>query len=248
MEIGIGPWEILSRTGQPAANYVGTLPGKFHGRKLLQPIIILNEPLWRNGWLRVWVEESRRMRLLACFLLWLGILTAGTEAAGKLPWAARSRALEVYAPPAVVRHNWPEAPGTIIVDTASRRLFLLLPEKQAIRYTVAVGRQGFGWHGSAEIGRRAEWPEWVPPREMAVRAAGEHRFLPYSIDGGPFNPLGARALYLFQGKHDTLIRIHGTNEPKSIGRSVSSGCIRMRNDDIIDLYGRVVLGTPVIVW
>jgi lipoprotein-anchoring transpeptidase ErfK/SrfK len=188
------------------------------------------------------------MRLAVCFLLWLGVLVAATEAAQRPSWFGSAENPEAYAPPAVVGHDWSEDPGTIIVDTAAHRLFLLLPGEKAMRYTVAVGRQGFGWHGTAAIGRRAKWPEWIPPREMAVRATRNHRFLPYSIDGGPFNPLGARALYLFQGKHDTLIRIHGTNEPKSIGRSVSSGCIRMRNEDIIDLYGRVAIGTRVVVW
>lgn len=187
------------------------------------------------------------MRLAACFLLWLGVLVTAGAAAQKSSWFVRPRTLDTYVPPAVVAHDWREDPGVIIVDTGARRLFLLLSGNRAVRYTVAVGREGYGWHGRATIGRRAEWPTWAPPGEMAVRAARNHRFLPYSLDGGPLNPLGARALYLFQGKRDTVIRIHGTNDPKSIGRSVSSGCIRMRNEDIIDLYGRVSIGTTVVV-
>ncbi len=187
------------------------------------------------------------MRLITCFLLGFFILTAAGHAAEQPSWRGRLQATDGYSPPSIVRHKRSEAPGTIVVDTSARRLLLLLSHDRAIRYTVAVGRSGFDWRGTAEVGRRAEWPEWIPPREMTKRAARMHRFLPYSIDGGPLNPLGARALYLFQDGRDTLIRIHGTNEPKSIGRSVSSGCIRMRNEDIIDLYGRVAVGTAVVV-
>jgi len=140
-----------------------------------------------------------------------------------------------------------EAPGTIIIETSEHRLYLVLPGGKAMRYSVGVGRDGFGWQGTARIARRALWPEWHPPRDMIERAAAQSRFLPYSLDGGKLNPLGARALYLYQGARDTLYRIHGTNEPRSIGRSVSSGCIRMLNEDVIDLYDRVGIGTKVIV-
>jgi lipoprotein-anchoring transpeptidase ErfK/SrfK len=140
-----------------------------------------------------------------------------------------------------------EAPGTIIIETSEHRLYLVLPGGKAMRYAVGVGRDGFGWQGTARIARRALWPEWHPPRAMIERAATQSRFLPYSLDGGKLNPLGARALYLYQGDRDTLYRIHGTNEPRSIGRSVSSGCIRMLNEDVIDLYDRVGIGTKVIV-
>ena len=108
---------------------------------------------------------------------------------------------------------------------------------------IGVGRQGFSWKGTAEIGRKAFWPGWTPPPEMLARQPE----LPVHLDGGMENPLGARALYLFQDKKDTLFRIHGTNEPKSIGKAVSSGCIRMLDADVIDLYGRVAKGTPVVV-
>jgi lipoprotein-anchoring transpeptidase ErfK/SrfK len=147
----------------------------------------------------------------------------------------------------IVGYKTSEAPGTVIIETSRHRLYLVLPGGRAVRYSVGVGRDGFGWQGTARIARRALWPEWHPPRDMIERAAAQSRFLPYSLDGGKLNPLGARALYLYQGARDTLYRIHGTNEPRSIGRSVSSGCIRMLNEDVIDLYGRVGIGTKVIV-
>ena len=147
----------------------------------------------------------------------------------------------------VVAFDAPEPPGTVVVDSPNHRLYLVLSGGKAIRYSVGVGREGYGWSGVARIARRAEWPDWYPPPEMIARAAKQNQFLPFSIEGGPFNPLGARALYLYQGSRDTMVRIHGTNEPKSVGRSVSSGCIRMRNEDVIDLYGRVGIGTRVVV-
>ncbi|HXT05832.1 MAG TPA: L,D-transpeptidase [Roseiarcus sp.] len=136
-----------------------------------------------------------------------------------------------------------EPPGTLTVSTRLRRLFLSLPDGEALEYKIAVGRQGFSWKGKAEIGRKAYWPGWTPPPEMLAR---DHS-LPAHVDGGMGNPLGARALYLFENHKDTLFRIHGTNEPRSIGKAVSSGCIRMLNADVIDLYGRVQKGTKVVV-
>ena len=136
-----------------------------------------------------------------------------------------------------------EAPGTLTVDTKSRKLFLSLGDGRAIEYRIGVGRQGFSWKGLAAIGRKAFWPGWTPPPEMLARQPE----LPAHTDGGLGNPLGARALYLFQDNKDTLFRIHGTNDPKSIGKAVSSGCIRMLNSDVIDLFQRVGKGTPVVV-
>jgi lipoprotein-anchoring transpeptidase ErfK/SrfK len=141
-----------------------------------------------------------------------------------------------------------EAPGTIVIDTSARNLYLVLPGKQAIVYRVATGAEAYGWTGQATIGRMAEWPTWMPtasimqrwPEFQAYRAHGP-------LAGAYDNPLGARALYLYQGNHDTLYRIHGTNEPSEIGQSVSSGCIRMRDLDVIDLYKRVHQGTRVVV-
>jgi lipoprotein-anchoring transpeptidase ErfK/SrfK len=141
-----------------------------------------------------------------------------------------------------------EAPGTIVIDSKKNVLYYVLPEKKAIRYGVATGTEAAGWSGTATIGSMAEWPAWHPPAEMIKRwpqlaptyAAG-------GLPGGPDNPLGARALYLYKNGKDTLYRIHGTNEPEEIGRNVSSGCIRMRDIDVIDLYNRVKLGAKVIV-
>ena len=142
-----------------------------------------------------------------------------------------------------------EAPGTIIVDSKQNFLWFVLPNKKAIRYGVATGAEAYGWAGKATVKRTAEWPGWMPPADMVARwphlqpvvAAG-------GLKGGPDNPLGARALYLYdEAGKDTLYRIHGTNEPEKIGSSVSSGCIRMRDIDVIDLYNRVKLGATVIV-
>jgi lipoprotein-anchoring transpeptidase ErfK/SrfK len=136
-----------------------------------------------------------------------------------------------------------EPAGTVTINTKLRKLYLSLGDGRAVEYGIGVGRQGFAWKGVAEVGRKAYWPGWTPPPEMLARSPE----LPPHLDGGLDNPLGARALYLFQANKDTLFRIHGTNEPKSIGHAVSSGCIRMLNADVIDLYGRVTKGTRVVV-
>lgn len=136
-----------------------------------------------------------------------------------------------------------EAPGTIVVDTRARKLYYVQPGGEAIQYGIGVGRQGFEWKGVAQVGRKAEWPSWTPPTAMLKRRPD----LPTFMEGGMDNPLGARALYLFEGKRDTLFRIHGTNEPDTIGQAVSSGCIRMMNADVIDLYSRVRVGARVVV-
>lgn len=135
-----------------------------------------------------------------------------------------------------------EQPGTIVVDTKERFLYYVLPGKKVIRYGVAVGDEAYGWTGTARMARKAEWPDWNPPAEMKIRWPHVKH-----TKGGPDNPLGARALYLYEGNKDTLYRIHGTNEPEKIGQAVSSGCIRMRNIDVIDLYNRVALDAKVIV-
>ena len=132
-----------------------------------------------------------------------------------------------------------EAPGTIIIDTPTRYLYLVQGGSRAIRYGIGVGRDGFQWSGLLSISRKAEWPDWTPPPEMIQRQP----YLPRFMAGGPGNPLGARALYL----GNTVYRLHGTNQPETIGQSVSSGCFRLVNGDIIDLYDRVPVGTRVIV-
>ncbi len=136
-----------------------------------------------------------------------------------------------------------EPPGTLTINTHERKLYLSLGDGRAFQYGIGVGRQGFAWKGVAEIGRKAFWPGWTPPPEMIDRQP----YLPRHMEGGMENPLGARALYLFEGKKDTLFRIHGTNEPNTIGKAVSSGCIRMMDADVIDLYQRVGKGTRVVV-
>ncbi|WP_029041825.1 L,D-transpeptidase [Cucumibacter marinus] len=139
-----------------------------------------------------------------------------------------------------------ERPGTVIVDTGTRRLYLVLPEGRAVRYGIGVGRAGFEWKGRAVIQYKREWPTWTPPAEMIERQPELEPWrngMPPGID----NPLGARALYIFRNGRDTLYRLHGTNEPKSIGLAISSGCVRLIQQDVIDLYNRVPDGSPIVV-
>jgi lipoprotein-anchoring transpeptidase ErfK/SrfK len=136
-----------------------------------------------------------------------------------------------------------EAPGTILVDTDARYLYYVLPQGKAIRYGVAVGEEAMAWSGVATIGKMSEWPDWIPTPEIQERLGP----YPSRVAGGPRNPLGARALYLYEGGKDTLYRIHGTNQPEYIGQAISSGCIRMTNEDVIDLYDRVKQGATVVV-
>jgi len=152
----------------------------------------------------------------------------------------------------VVAYPTREQPGTIIVDPKNHFLYLVQGGGQAIRYGVGVGRQGFGWSGIATIHDKQEWPDWYPPREMIDRQPELRQKMSalqsgIGMPGGPGNPLGSRAIYLWQGNKDTLYRIHGTVEPWTIGKSVSSGCIRMINQDVIDLYQRTPVGSKVIV-
>lgn len=139
----------------------------------------------------------------------------------------------------VVRYRTTEAAGTIIIDTPKTYLYYVLGGGQAIRYGIGVGRAGFTWSGVKIVARMSEWPDWLPPAEMIRRQP----YLPRFMAGGPHNPLGARAIYI----SGTLYRIHGTNAPSTIGKHVSSGCIRMLNEDVIDLYARVHVGTKVVV-
>jgi hypothetical protein len=146
-----------------------------------------------------------------------------------------------------VAYQTGEVPGTIIIDTEHYYLYYVLGGGKAIRYGVGVGREGFGWHGTVFIARKAEWPTWTPPPEMVAREKKNGRILPASMKGGPDNPLGARALYLYNKSGDTAYRIHGTSEPWTIGHNVSSGCIRLVNADVMDLYDRASIGAKVIV-
>lgn len=144
------------------------------------------------------------------------------------------------APPReLAAYSGPYAPGTIVVSSPERRLYFILPGNQALKYGIGVGRPGFEWGGIKKVSMKREWPDWRPPPEMRRRRPD----LPHHLPGGPDNPLGARALYLGR----SLYRIHGSNEPQTIGRAVSSGCIRMTNEDVEDLYSRVPVGTRVVV-
>jgi lipoprotein-anchoring transpeptidase ErfK/SrfK len=144
---------------------------------------------------------------------------------------------------AVVEFHRKEAAGSVVIDTDGRYLYYVLSKDTAIRYGVAVGDQALSWYGVARVGRKEEWPSWTPTAEIKRRLGN----VPDFVEGGPQNPMGARALYLYQGNKDTLFRIHGTNQPEHIGRAISSGCIRMRNEDVIDLYNRVKVGAIVVV-
>ena len=148
---------------------------------------------------------------------------------------------QVPTPPTITAE-----PGTIVVDPANRFLYLVEAGGTSMRYGIGVGKQGFGWTGTAVIKNKQEWPKWFPPKEMQERDWRARRYAK-GMDGGLGNPLGARALYLYVGDKDTLYRLHGTSEQASIGRAVSSGCIRLFNQDVIDLYNRVPMGTKVVV-
>jgi lipoprotein-anchoring transpeptidase ErfK/SrfK len=139
----------------------------------------------------------------------------------------------------VVHYPTREAPGTIIIDTPNTYLYLVLGNGKALRYGIGVGRKGFTWSGIKTVGRKAKWPDWVPPPEMLKRQP----YLPRFMAGGPGNPMGARALYIGA----TVYRVHGTNQPQTIGHAVSSGCFRLVNPDVIDLYQRVPVGTKIVV-
>jgi len=185
-----------------------------------------------------------RMAALAGF----GMVAAATSAHAEIDPLTRQPLIQ-YVDPAkaqataipreIVSYGGPQRPGTIVINTSERRLYFVMGDGKAVRYGVGVGRPGFDWAGSQSITRKAEWPGWTPPPQMLKRRPD----LPRHMVGGPDNPLGARALYL----GSTLYRIHGSNEPETIGQAVSSGCIRMLNEDVIDLYERVKVGTRVVV-
>jgi lipoprotein-anchoring transpeptidase ErfK/SrfK len=142
----------------------------------------------------------------------------------------------------IVTYHRKEAPGTLVVDSDARYLYYVLPEGQAIRYGVTVGEEALAWSGVAKIGQKQEWPSWTPTDAIKKRLD-----VPSFVGPGPHNPMGARAMYLFDGGRDTLYRIHGTNQPEYIGSAISSGCIRMTNEDAIDLYNRAKVGSVVVV-
>jgi lipoprotein-anchoring transpeptidase ErfK/SrfK len=192
--------------------------------------------------------------LCALGLLVGGCMESTLEPASETNLKPRDRELLSHAPYAqasipepyrrhIVDYHRRELAGTIVVDTDARYLYFVLPNNKAIRYGVTVGEQALIWSGVAKVGNMTEWPSWTP-------TAGEHERLgaiPSFVSGGPHNPMGARALYLFANGKDTLFRIHGTNQPEYIGSAISSGCIRLTNEDVIDLYNRAKMGTPVVV-
>ncbi|MFC5507270.1 MULTISPECIES: L,D-transpeptidase [Hyphomicrobiales] len=178
----------------------------------------------------------------------LGLLALATTARAEIDPLTRqplfvfedpAKAQATAIPREIVSYDGKHRPGTIVINTSERRLYLVMPDGKAMRYGVGVGRPGFDWAGAQTITRKQEWPTWTPPAQMLKRRPDLPRFMP----GGPENPMGARALYL----GSTLYRIHGSNEPETIGQAVSSGCIRMLNEDVIDLYERVKVGTRVVV-
>jgi lipoprotein-anchoring transpeptidase ErfK/SrfK len=164
---------------------------------------------------------------------------ATTDEAMTAPEATDENVVPERLRRAVVAFNSTEAPGTVIIDTGNTALYYVLGQGKAIRYGVGVGREGFTWSGVQTISRKAEWPDWHPPTEMIARQP----YLPRFMAGGPGNPLGARAMYL----GSSVYRIHGTNNPSTIGKFVSSGCIRLTNEDVSDLFSRVDVGTKVVV-
>jgi lipoprotein-anchoring transpeptidase ErfK/SrfK len=196
-------------------------------------------------------------RGLAALLLGLllgGCVQGTLEQASDANFTARDRKLLANAPYArayispayqrsIVQYHRKEAPGTVVVDTDARYLYYVLADNRAIRYGVTVGEEALSWYGIAKVGRKEEWPGWTPTAEIKRRLGN----VPDHVDGGPHNPMGARGIYLYQGSKDTLFRIHGTNQPELIGQAISSGCIRMTNEDVIDLYNRVKTGAIVVV-
>ena len=183
-------------------------------------------------------EIMRRNLIRAAFAAGL-FLSAGTAPVFANALDSQLQPVATPIPRETVQFDGREAPGTIVIRTGERRLYLVLPDHQALRYGVGVGRPGFTWAGVTHIGYKREWPDWTPPAQMLRRRPD----LPRHMEGGLDNPLGARAMYLA----GTLYRIHGSNEPDTIGQAVSSGCIRMTNDDVIDLYGRARVGARVVV-
>jgi lipoprotein-anchoring transpeptidase ErfK/SrfK len=186
-------------------------------------------------------------------LLLGGCMQATLEQSSEANFSSRDKKLLANAPyakasiptafqRAIVQYHRKEAPGSIVVDTDARYLYYVMADNKAIRYGVTVGEEALSWYGIAKVGRKEEWPTWTPTADIKKRMD-----VPNFVEGGPANPMGARGIYLFQGSKDTLFRIHGTNQPEYIGQAISSGCIRMTNEDVIDLFNRVKMGSIVVV-
>jgi lipoprotein-anchoring transpeptidase ErfK/SrfK len=177
----------------------------------------------------------------------VGLVMAAPARAEEFPinYEDREKVAAQYRP-RTVKFETTEAPGTIIIESDKKFLYLILEGGKARRYGVGVGKDGFRWAGTATIKRKAKWPKWTPTKEQIERVPNYKQWAD-GYPGGPYNPLGARALYLYDGDKDTQYRIHGTTEPFTIGKRVSSGCLRMLNVDVADLFERVPIGTKVIV-
>ncbi len=177
----------------------------------------------------------------------LGALTSvGAAALTTIPDAANAHHTGKWRPQRV-RHGFRYRPGTIVVDTNSRFLYLIESRRTARRYGIGVGRAGLAFKGAGTIARKAKWPRWTPTKNMIRREPAKYARFAGGVPGGPGNPLGSRALYLYRNGRDTLYRIHGTTQPQTIGRAVSNGCIRMINQDVNDLYERVPVGARIVV-
>jgi lipoprotein-anchoring transpeptidase ErfK/SrfK len=199
-------------------------------------------------------KRAIAMAALGLAVLLSGCMSQTIEPASEANFTPRDKKLLANPPYAkatipepylrhIVDYHRKEGPGTIVVDPDARYLYYVLPEGKAIRYGVTVGEEALVFSGVAKVGRREEWPSWTPTADIKKRLTG----IPDFVGPGPHNPLGSRGLYLYANGKDTLYRIHGTNQPEYIGSAISSGCIRMTNEDVIDLYNRVKLGTPVVV-
>jgi lipoprotein-anchoring transpeptidase ErfK/SrfK len=196
---------------------------------------------------------GRGIALALAGLLLGGCVHAQLEPSSEANFTQRDKKLLANAPyakaniptayqRALVQYHRKEAPGSIVVDTDARYLYYVLPDNRAIRYGVIVGEEALSWYGIAKVGRKEEWPSWTPTADIKKRLD-----VPNFVEGGAHNPMGARGIYLYQANKDTLFRIHGTNQPEYIGQAISSGCIRMTNEDVIDLYNRVKMGSIVVV-
>jgi lipoprotein-anchoring transpeptidase ErfK/SrfK len=197
---------------------------------------------------------ARAVAILCLGLLAGGCMQSTLEPASNASLTERDKKLLASAPYEqatipepyrrhVVTYHRKETAGTIVVDSDARYLYYVLPQGKAIRYGVTVGEEALAFSGVARVGRKEEWPSWTPTADIKKRLGN----IPSYVAGGPHNPMGARALYIYEGSRDTLYRVHGTNQPEYIGHAISSGCIRLTNEDIIDLYNRVKPGSPVVV-
>ncbi|MGE3150887.1 MAG: L,D-transpeptidase, partial [Pseudorhodoplanes sp.] len=199
--------------------------------------------------------KARLAALLVVTVGLAGCMQSTIEPASEANLSARDKQLLANAPYAkamipdvyrrhIVSYHRKEAPGTIVIDSDARYLFYVLPEGKAIRYGVTVGEEALAWSGVAKVGRMEQCPTWTPTKSIKERLGAG---IPDFVGPGPHNPMGARALYMYANGKDTLYRIHGTNQPEFIGSAISSGCIRMTNEDVIDLYNRVKMGAVVVV-